>query len=126
MLWVEKMKPDPPEKKSIDDPALPRAEGAPESGDGEAKKTSGQSERTPEEWFAGVGAGMKGVSRKLLDQVPSDLREKVAEQARTNGPGSAAVMVEGAALKARGFKSKFALKTLAKILRALDLKIPRK
>ena len=78
------------------------------------------------EWFAGIGAGMKGVSRKLLDQVPPEIREKVAERARSHGPGSAAVVIEGAALKARGIKAKLALKALARVLRLLDSKGPRK
>lgn len=79
-------------------------------------------EQFTSEWFAGIGAGMKGVSRKLLDHVPPELREKVAERARSQGPGSAATVVQGAALKARGFKTKLALKTLAKVLRMLDSK----
>ena len=104
-----------------DDQAAGRAE---ESEAKDAEK--GDGEKTVEEWFAGIGAGMKGVSRKLLDQVPPEFREKVVEQARSHGPGSAAVVVEGAALKARGFKAKIALKTLAKLLRVLEAKIPRK
>ena len=85
----------------------------------------GDDKKTAEEWFAGVGAGMKGVSRQLLDQVPPEFRKKVVEQASSHGPGSAAVIVEAAALKARGFKAKIALKTLAKLLRVLDAKIPK-
>lgn len=79
-------------------------------------------EQSAGEWFAGIGAGMKGVSRKLLDHVPPEIREKVAERARSHGPGSAAVVVEGAALKARGIKAKLALKALAGVLRLLDSK----
>lgn len=76
--------------------------------------------------MAGVGAGMKGVSKKLLDQIPPDLREKILEQARTHGPGSAAVAVNAAAMKTRNFKVKFALKGLGKLLQVLDAKVPRK
>ncbi len=83
-------------------------------------------EQTTEEWFAGIGAGLKGVSRKLLDHVPPDIREKVAEKSRSHGPGEAAVVVNAAALKARGFKAKFALKTLAGLLKFLDSKNPKK
>ncbi|MCH1420984.1 MAG: hypothetical protein L7W40_11825 [Akkermansiaceae bacterium] len=83
-------------------------------------------EQTTEEWFAGVGGGMKGVSKKLLAQIPPDIREKILEQARTKGLGSAAVAVNAAALKTRSFKVKFALKGLGKLLKALDSKIPRK
>jgi len=83
-------------------------------------------EQTTEEWFAGVGGGMKGVSKKLLAQIPPDIREKILEQARTKGLGSAAVAVNAAALKTRSFKVKFALKGLGKLLKVLDSKIPRK
>ena len=96
------------------------------SGKSEESAEKETREKTAEEWFAGVGAGMKGVSRKLLDQVPPDLREKIMERARTHGPGSVAVAVEAAALKARGFKSKFALKGLAKVLKVLDSKVAKK
>lgn len=78
------------------------------------------------EWFAGIGAGIKGVSRKLFDQVPPEIREKVAEAARTHGPGEAAVVVHAAALKARSLKAKLALKTLAGLLKLLDSKSPGK
>lgn len=78
------------------------------------------------EWFAGIGAGIKGVSRHLLDQVPPEIREKVVETSRSHGPGEAAAVIEAAALKARGLKTKFALKTLAGLLRLLGFKEPGK
>ena len=90
------------------------------------KRESEHREQTTEEWFTGVGGGMKGVSKKLLAQIPPDIREKILEQARTKGLGSAAVAVNAAALKTRSFKVKFALKGLGKLLKVLDSKIPRK
>jgi|TARA_B100001059_G_scaffold20505_1_gene16639 hypothetical protein len=93
---------------------------------GSNKREPEHREQTTEEWFAGLGDGMKGVSKKLLDQIPPDIREKLLEQARTNGLGSAAVAVNAAALKTRSFKVKFALKGLGKLLKVLDSKIPRK
>ena len=79
-------------------------------------------ERSAEEWFAGICAGLKGVSRKLLDQVPPEMRKKVAEKARSHGPGEAALVVSAAALKTRSLKAKLALKTLAGLLKLLDSK----
>ena len=114
------MNPDKPEKK----PAPTPSEKSADSGNGE--NPTKQDEQTPEQWFAGVGAGMKGVSRKLLNQIPPDLREKITEKARTHGPGSAAVAVNAAALKTRNFKVKLALKGLGKILQLLDTKTPKK
>ena len=86
------------------------------------KRGAEHAEQFTEEWFAGIGAGIKGVSRKLLDHVPPDLREKVVDQARSHGPGAAATAVNAAALKTRSLKAKLALKTLAKLLRLLDSK----
>ncbi len=83
-------------------------------------------EQTPEEWFAGIGAGIKGVSRNLLDHVPPEIREKVVEQARSNGPRGAAAAVNAAALKTRNLKVKLALKTLGGLLKLLDSKDPKK
>jgi len=82
--------------------------------------------RSPEDWVSGIGSGIKGVSRKLLDQVPPEFREKIIEQARTHGPGAAAVAVNAAALKTRNFKTKIALKALAKLLNVLESKVPKK
>ena len=114
------MNPDKPEKK----PAPSPSEKAADSGDGE--NPSKQDGQTAEQWVAGVGAGMKGVSQKLLNQIPPDLREKIIEKARTHGPGSAAVAVNAAALKTRNFKVKLALKGLGKILQLIDTKTPKK
>jgi hypothetical protein len=114
------MNPDKPEKK----PAPSPSEKSADSGDGE--NPSKQDEQTAEQWVAGVGAGMKGVSQKLLNQIPPDLREKITEKARTHGPASAAVAVNAAALKTRNFKVKLALKGLGKILQLLDTKTPKK
>ena len=83
-------------------------------------------EQTPEEWFAGLGAGIKGVSRNLLDHVPPEIRKKVVEQARSNGPRGAAAAVNAAALKTRNLKVKLALKTLGGLLKLLDSKDPKK
>ena len=112
-----------PEEKHTGEDAISSAKA--DSQDNVKREPENQ-EQTAEEWFAGVGAGMKGVSKKLLDQIPPDIREKVLEQARTNGLGSAAVAVNAAALKTRSFKVKFALKGLGKLLKVLDSKIPRK
>ena len=112
-----------PEKKHTGEDAISSAKA--DSQD-DVKREPEHQEQTAEEWFAGVGAGMKGVSKKLLDQIPPDIREKVLEQARTNGLGSGAVAVNAAALKTRSFKVKFALKGLGKLLKVLDSKIPRK
>lgn len=108
------------DQKPKDEAEESSSKGREESEAGEYSK--GHAEQFSSEWFAGIGAGMKGVSRKLFDHVPPDLRQKVVHQARSQGPGSAATVVEGAALKARGLKTKLALKTLAKLLRLLDTK----
>jgi len=104
----EDSKPPPPERAVISTDE-----------DGEAK----QDERAPENWASGVGSGIKGVSQKLLDKVPPELRQKVIERARTHGPGAAAVAVNAAALKTRNFKAKIALK---KLLNVLESKVPKK
>lgn len=85
-----------------------------------------QDEKSPEDWFSEISAGMKGVSRKLLDHVPPEIRKKVIEKARTHGPGSAAIAVNAAALKTRNLKAKLALKALGGLLKLLDSKGPKK
>lgn len=112
------------EKKSTEKADKP----PPESADLPVDKAPSKDpdEQTTEEWFAGIGAGMKGVSRKLLDHVPPEIREKVVEKARSHGPGAAATAVNAAALKTRSLKAKLALKTLAGLLRLLDSKDPGK
>ena len=112
----------PEKKRTGEDPLFSKKADFPS----DEKGGSEHREQTTEEWFGGVGAGMKGVSKKLLDQIPSDVRGKILEQARTKGLGSAAVAVNAAALKTRNFKVKFALKGLGKLLKVLDSKIPRK
>ncbi len=67
-----------------------------------------------------------GVSRNLLDHVPPEIRKKVVEQARSNGPRGAAAAVNAAALKTRNLKVKLALKTLGGLLKLLDSKDPKK
>ena len=109
-----------PENKSTE-----KADESPPKRAGDAvdkERAKDRDEQSTEEWFAGIGAGIKGVSRKLLDHVPPDLREKVVDQARSHGPGAAATAVDAAALKTRSLKAKLALKTLAKLLRLLDSK----
>ncbi len=105
----------PPEKETAPPP---------ENGDTPIDKERGgeHHEKTLENWIAGVGAGMKGVFHKLLDQAPPDLRENIIEKVRSHGPGSAAVAVNAAALKTRSLKAKLALKALGKLLQALDSK----
>ena len=121
------MTPEIPEKKPADKKsALPGSDGAETSAKGEESDPTKQSEKTPADRVAEIGAGMKGVSQKLLNQIPPDLREKIIEQARTNGPGSAAIAVNAAAMKTRNLKVKFALKGLGKLLQVLDSKVPRK
>lgn len=110
-----------PEEKSPTEPAK-----SPTEGTAGAEETKEQEPQTLENWFAGVGAGMKGVFHKLLDQVPIEQREKVIAQVRSHGPGTAAVAVNAAALKARSLKVKLALKGLGKLLEALDSKVPKK
>ncbi|MCX8239783.1 MAG: hypothetical protein OSB05_13255 [Akkermansiaceae bacterium] len=112
----------PEKKRNGEDPLL----SAKADSSSDVKRGPEHQEQTTEEWFAGVGVGMKGVSKKLLDQIPPDVREKILEQARTNGLGSAAVAVNAASLKTRNLKVKFALKGLGKLLTVLDSKIPRK
>ncbi|MCP5534785.1 MAG: hypothetical protein H7A51_00960 [Akkermansiaceae bacterium] len=94
------------------------------SGDGDETREPG--ENTLENWFAGVGAGMKDMFQKLMDQVPPGQRKKIIAQVRAHGPGSAAVAVNAAAMKARSFKVKLALKGLGKLLQVLDSKVPKK
>ncbi len=113
-----------PEKKSTKKTDESPPERAGDSVDKERAKE--HDELTTEEWFAGIGAGMKGVSRKLLDHVPPEIRKKVVETARSHGPGEAAVVINAAALKARSLKAKLALKTLAGLLKLLDSKGPKK
>lgn len=112
----------PEKKRNGEDPLFSKKADSPS----DEKRGPEHREQTTEEWFGGVGAGMKGVSKKLLDQIPSDVRGKILEQARTKGLGSAAVAVNAAALKTRNFKVKFALKGLGKLLKVLDSKMPRK
>ncbi len=64
-------------------------------------------------------AGVLKIARKLLDQIPPELRDKVIEQAKTHGPDAALVAVNAAAGKARGLKTRMALKALSVILTAL-------
>ena len=110
-----------PEEKSSNEPAK-----SPPEGTAGAEETKEQEQQTLENWFAGVGAGMKGVFHKLVAQVPAEHREKIIAQVRTHGPGSAAVAVNAAALKTRNFKVKLALKGLGKLLEVLDAKDPKK
>jgi hypothetical protein len=112
-----------PEKKSTEkaDASPPEKTGDPV----DEKRAREQDELSTEEWFAGIGAGLKGASRKLLDHVPPEIREKVAETARSHGPGEAAVVINAAALKTRSLKAKLALKTLAGLLKLLDSKRPK-
>ena len=110
-----------PDECSSDESAKPLPEKASGSVEGEEPKI-----KTLENWFAGVGAGMKGVFHKLLDQVPPEQREKIITQVRTKGPGSAAIAVNAAAMKTRSLKVKIALKGLGKLLQALDSKVPKK
>jgi hypothetical protein len=110
-----------PEKKSTEKADMSPPERASREGRG-----TEHAEQTPEEWFSGIGAGIKGVSRKLLDHVPPEIREKVVEQARSNGPGAAAAAINAAALKTRNLKAKLALKTLGGLLKLLDSKDPKK
>ena len=112
----------PEEKRIGEDPLFSKKANSPS----DEKREPEHRKQTTEEWFAGVGGGMKGVSKKLLAQIPPDIRGKILEQARTKGLGSAAVAVNAAALKTRSFKVKFALKGLGKLLKVLDSKIPRK
>lgn len=118
------MTPEPPDQHPEETPALPAPEEARESG--KTQKSESTSRQDAENWFAGVGAGMKGASRKLLEQLPPDLQEKIVEKARTHGPGSAAAAVEAAAMKTRSLKVKLALKGLGKLLKVIDLKLPEK
>ncbi|MFT6241890.1 MAG: hypothetical protein ACJAQT_003990 [Akkermansiaceae bacterium] len=91
------------------------------------KKDAPEREEKPsEDWFAGIGAGIKGVSRKLFDHVPPEIRKKVVEQARSQGLGAAAISINAAALKTRNLKAKLALKTLGGLLKLLDSKVPKK
>ena len=113
-----------PEKKSTDKAAKSPPGSAVNSSEDE--RIPEHAEQTPEEWFSGIGAGIKGVSRKLLDHVPPEIREKVVEQARAHGPGGAAAAVNAAALKTRNLKAKLALKTLGGLLKLLDSKVPKK
>jgi hypothetical protein len=85
-----------------------------------------EGEQAPEDWFSEIGSGIKGVSRKLLDHVPPEIRSKVVEQARSHGPGAAAAAINAAALKTRNLKAKLALKTLGGLLKLLDSKGPKK
>ena len=64
-------------------------------------------------------SGFLEMGRKLLDQIPPELRDKVIEQAKTRGPDAALVAVNLAAGKARGLKTRMALKALSAILSAL-------
>lgn len=121
MLRSENMPPESPEKNSSNKSDLPHSEESDACGDG--IDPAGKSERTRDNWTGGFGAGMKGVSQKLLDQIPVELREKIVDQVRTHGPGSAAVAVNAAALKTRNLKVKFALKGLGKLLQVLDSKV---
>ena len=92
----------------------------------EEERVPERDEKTSGDWFAGIGAGIKGASRKLFDHVPPEIREKVVEQARSRGPGVAAAAVNAAALKTRSLKAKLALKTLGGLLKLLDSKNPKK
>jgi len=85
-----------------------------------------QDAQTSEDWFSEMSSGIKGVSRKLLDHVPPEIRKKVMEQARSHGPGAAAAAINAAALKTRNLKVKLALKTLGSLLKLLDSKGPPK
>ena len=81
-----------PENHSPNEPARPPTKGTDGSGGGQGTKD--QKEKTLENWFAGVGAGLKGVFHKLLEQAPPEVREKVIDQIRSHGPGSAAIAVD--------------------------------
>ena len=113
-----------PEKKSNEKAAKPSPEKADTPID--EKRGTEHAEQFTEEWFAGIGAGLKGASRKLLEQVPPDIRKKVIEQARSHGTGGAAVAVNAAAMKTRNLKLKIVLKTLGGLLTLLDSKDPKK
>lgn len=117
------MNPEMPDEESADKFSRPGPGEPTGSGDGREPE---QDDQTPENRFAGIGAGLKGVSQKLLEQLSPDLREKIQEQIRTHGPGSAAVAVNAAAARTRSLKMKLALKGLAKLLKALDSRTPKK
>lgn len=117
------MDPELPEKKPASESDIPHSEGSAASGDGKAPAK--EDEKTLENWFGGIGAGVKGVSQKLLEQIPPELREKIIAQARSHGPGSAAIAVNAAALKTRNLKVKLALKALGQLLKMLDSKGPK-
>jgi hypothetical protein len=113
-----------PEKKSTKKAAKSPPEKTIHSN--EEEPVAEKNEQSQEDWFAGIGAGIKGVSRKLFDHVPPEIRSKVVEQARSHGPGAAAAAVNAAALKTRSLKAKLALKTLGGLLKLLDSKGPPK
>lgn len=117
------MDPEIPEKNPASGPTNSPPEGSGGSDPEEGSAVHG--EKTLENWFAGIGAGMKGVSQKLLGKIPPELREKIIEQVRTHGPGSAAVAVNAAALRTRSLKVKLALKSLEQLLKMLDSQAPK-
>jgi hypothetical protein len=118
------MDPEIPDKHpaggATDSPPESSAGSGPEGGSAEHRG------KTVENGFAGIGAGAKRASQKLLDRIPPELREKIIVQARTHGPGSAAVVVQAAASRTRNLKLKFALKSLGQLLRMLDSQVPKK
>ena len=106
------------EKKSTEKSAKSPPEEATHSHDEDFAAERGGQAR--EDWFSGIGSGIKGISRKLFDQVPPEVRSKVVEQARSHGPGAAAAAVNSAAMRTRSLKVKLALKTLGGLLQMLD------
>lgn len=68
-------------------------------------------------WFAGISAGVQKQAKKLLNQVPPEVRESLITQAREHGPRAALVAVDAAACKVRGVKARLALRALSGLLR---------
>lgn len=104
----------------------------PEKPDGEKRKAPGGGGSSPEpsasdgtDWFSGINAGVQVTARKLLAQLPPEVRSKLMEQARQHGPRAALVAVDAAAAKARSPRAKLALRALSSLLRMAASKSPR-
>lgn len=75
------------------------------------------STREGDAWFSGISSGVQATARKLLDQVPPEVRKNLMEHARQHGPQAAVVAVDAAARKVRGPRAKLALRALSGLLR---------
>lgn len=98
-----------------------------------AKVVQGAEEQAPEpavggskDWISGLSKGLQEKARKLLGQVPPEVRKNLINQAREHGPRAALAAVDAAARRARGPRAKLALYALNGLLKKLDSGPPKK